>query len=366
MMHCDYVQERQNAKIAHQIPFSSKSKRMSTVIEEEEGSTVLTKGAPEIILELCKYEHINCIEVELDAARRKEILDEIEILQRKSMRVLGFAYGNISGEVAMASEQGTLEDDLVFTGFVGIRDPLRLDVKEAIETARKAGVATKMLTGDNINTAIAIGEELGLLEGNNRAVEATYIDTLSDEELKEEITTISIVARSKPDTKMRIVIALQSNGEVVAVTGDGINDAPALTKADVGIAMGIAGTEVSKNAADIILTDDSFGTIVKGIKWGRGIYENFQRFIQFQITVNIIAFLTAILSVVFDFQMPFTTIQLLWVNIIMDGPPALSLGLEPVRDAVLNRKPTNRNASIITKQMIKSMISNAIYITLLL
>ncbi len=360
---CDYVQERQSAKIAHQIPFSSKRKRMSTVIEAEVGATVLTKGAPEVILELCRYEHVNCTEVELDAARRKEILDEIEKLQRKSMRVLGFAYRNISEEVAMASEEGTLENELVFTGFVGIKDPLRLDVKEAVETARKAGVATKMLTGDNINTAIAIGEELGLLNGKNRAVEATYIDTLSDEELKKEITTISIVARSKPDTKMRIVEALQSNGEVVAVTGDGINDAPALTKADVGIAMGIAGTEVSKNAADIILTDDSFGTIVKGIKWGRGIYENFQRFIQFQITVNIIAFLTAILSVAFDFEMPFTTIQLLWVNIIMDGPPALSLGLEPVRDAVLRRKPTNRNASIITKQMMMTMISNAIYIT---
>jgi Ca2+-transporting ATPase len=364
---CDYVQERQNAKIAHQIPFSSKSKRMSTVIEEEEeGSTVLTKGAPEIILELCKYEHVNCTKVELDEVRRSEILSEIEKLQKKSMRVLGFAYGNLSEEVAMASDQGTLENDLIFTGFVGIRDPLRLDVKEAIETARKAGVSTKMLTGDNINTAIAIGEELGLLEDKLRAVEATYIDTLTDAELEEEIKTISIVARSKPDTKMRIVEALQKNGEVVAVTGDGINDAPALTKADVGIAMGIAGTEVSKNAADIILTDDSFGTIVKGIKWGRGIYENFQRFIQFQITVNIIAFLTAILSVVFDFQMPFTTIQLLWVNIIMDGPPALCLGLEPVRDAVLRRKPTNRNASIITKQMLKGMIANALYITCLI
>ncbi|MCB2313504.1 calcium-translocating P-type ATPase, PMCA-type [Clostridium tagluense] len=360
---CDYVQQRQSAKIAHQIPFSSKRKRMSTVIEGEDGSTLLTKGAPEIVLELCKYEHVNCMEVELDEARRREISNEIEKLQKKSMRVLGFAYRNIDEEVAMASEQGTLENDLVFTGFVGIKDPLRLDVKEAVETARNAGVATKMLTGDNINTAIAIGEELGLLNGKNRAVEASYIDTLTDEELRQEITTISIVARSKPDTKMRIVIALQNNGEVVAVTGDGINDAPALTKADVGIAMGIAGTEVSKNAADIILTDDSFGTIVKGIKWGRGIYENFQRFIQFQITVNIIAFLTAILSVVFDFQMPFTTIQLLWVNIIMDGPPALSLGLEPVRDAVLNRKPTNRNASIITKQMMKSMLLNAIYIT---
>ncbi|MBU3114287.1 calcium-translocating P-type ATPase, PMCA-type [Clostridium lacusfryxellense] len=360
---CDYVQERQSAKIAHQIPFSSKRKRMSTVIEEDEGATVLTKGAPEIILELCKFEHVNCEEVELDQPRRDEILNEIGKLQKNSMRVLGFAYRNISEEVAIESEQGTLENNLVFTGFVGIRDPLRLDVKEAVETAKKAGVSTKMLTGDNIITAIAIGNELGLLSGGNRAVEATYIDTLTDEELKDEITTISIVARSKPDTKMRIVEALQSNGEVVAVTGDGINDAPALTKADVGIAMGIAGTEVSKNAADIILTDDSFGTIVKGIKWGRGIYENFQRFIQFQITVNIIAFLTAILSVLFDFQMPFTTIQLLWVNIIMDGPPALSLGLEPVRDAVLNRRPTNRNASIITKQMLTSMIANALYIT---
>ena len=360
---CDYVQERQSAKIAHQIPFSSKRKRMSTVIEEDEGATVLIKGAPEIILELCKFEHVNCEEVELNQSRRDEILNEIGKLQKNSMRVLGFAYRNISEEVAMESEQGTLENNLVFTGFVGIRDPLRLDVKEAVETAKKAGVSTKMLTGDNIITAIAIGKELGLLNGNNRAVEATYIDTLTDEELREEITTISIVARSKPDTKMRIVEALQDNGEVVAVTGDGINDAPALTKADVGIAMGIAGTEVSKNAADIILTDDSFGTIVKGIKWGRGIYENFQRFIQFQITVNIIAFLTAILSVLFDFQMPFTTIQLLWVNIIMDGPPALSLGLEPVRDAVLRRKPTNRKASIITKQMMTSMIANALYIT---
>ncbi|MBU3181762.1 calcium-translocating P-type ATPase, PMCA-type [Clostridium psychrophilum] len=363
---CDYVQERQDANIAHQIPFSSKRKRMSTVVNEEEGATVLTKGAPEIILKLCKYEHVNCNEIELDEARRVEILSEIKKLETKSMRVLGFAYRNISEEVAMASEQGTLENDLVFTGFVGIRDPLRLDVKEAVETASKAGVSTKMLTGDNINTAIAIGKELGLLNGKYRAVEATYIDTLTDDELKDEISTISIVARSKPDTKMRIVEALQKNGEVVAVTGDGINDAPALTKADVGIAMGIAGTEVSKNAADIILTDDSFGTIVKGIKWGRGIYENFQRFIQFQITVNIIAFLTAILSVIFDFQMPFTTIQLLWVNIIMDGPPALSLGLEPVRNAVLNRKPTNRNASIITKQMLKSMLANSIYITALL
>jgi len=359
----DYIKERESTKVLHQIPFTSKRKRMSTIIHEDNSHTVLTKGAPEVILDLCHYEQLDDKVLKLTNIRKQEILKEIEGLQKRSMRVLGFSYRNINEEVAMSSEEGVIENELIFNGFVGIKDPLRPDVEEAVRVARQAGVLTKMLTGDNINTAIAIGEDLGLLKDGLRAVEASYIDTLSDEELREEIKTIAIVARSKPDTKMRIVQALQVNGDVVAVTGDGINDAPALTKADVGIAMGIAGTEVSKNAADIILTDDSFGTIVKGIKWGRGIYENFQRFIQFQITVNIVAFLTAILSVVFDFPMPFTTIQLLWVNIIMDGPPALSLGLEPVRDAVLNRKPINRNSSIITKSMMTTMILNAIYIT---
>lgn len=359
----DYIKERNSKDIMHQIPFTSKRKRMSTIINEQDTCTVLTKGAPEVVLDLCNYEHIDGQIVRLTNERKKEILKDIESLQKKSMRVLSFSYRNVDSEIAMSTEAGVIENDLVFTGFVGIKDPLRPEVQKAVALAKNAGVTTKMLTGDNINTAIAIGEELSLLNDGNRSVEASFIDTLSDEELREEIKTISIVARSKPDTKMRIVQALQANEEVVAVTGDGINDAPALTKADVGIAMGIAGTEVSKNAADIILTDDSFGTIVKGIKWGRGIYENFQRFIQFQITVNIIAFLTAILSVIFDFEMPFTTIQLLWVNIIMDGPPALSLGLEPVRNAVLNRKPTNRNSSIITKSMLKTMILNALYIT---
>ncbi|WP_461207488.1 calcium-translocating P-type ATPase, PMCA-type [Clostridium sp. DL1XJH146] len=360
----DYVESRTKAKIVHQIPFSSTKKKMLTIMDcMNDTCTVLSKGAPEVILKDCRYENINNKTVKITDERRKEILSEIAKLQKQSMRVLGFGYKTIDEEVAMTSEIGAIENELIFTGFVGIKDPLRLDVKDAVLKAKKAGVSTKMLTGDNINTAVAIGTELGLLMGDMKAVEATYIDTLSDEELREEITKIAIVARSKPDTKMRIVEALQANGEVIAVTGDGINDAPALTKADVGIAMGIAGTEVSKNAADIILTDDSFGTIVQGIKWGRGIYQNFQRFIQFQITVNIVAFLTAILSVIFDFEMPFTTIQLLWVNIIMDGPPALSLGLETVRESVLKKEPVNRKASIITKSMFTSMVLNAGYIT---
>lgn len=346
------------------IPFSSKNKKMITIMQcEDDTCAVLTKGAPEVILSSSNYEAINNKVIKLTEERKEEILQEIELLQKKSMRVLGFAYKLVEEEIAISSDYGAIENELVFTGFVGIRDPLRPDVKGAIRTASLAGIETKMLTGDNINTAVSIGKELGLLEEGKIAVEAAYIDTLSDEELGKEIKNISIVARSKPDTKMRIVEVLQAMGEVVAVTGDGINDAPALTRADVGIAMGIAGTEVSKNAADIILTNDSFATIIQGVKWGRGIYENFQRFIQFQITVNIVAFLVAILSVVFDFPMPFTTIQLLWVNIIMDGPPALSLGLETVREKVLKKKPINRNASIVTKNMIKNIILNALYIT---
>ena len=367
----DYKAERKNAHIHTQVPFDSKLKRMTTVIKHNGQTAVMMKGAPEVLLESCRYITEGNQTVELTAEKKEAILAEIQKLQVKAMRALGFAFKYLSDEEAAKAidAEGTIVDDsllsenLIFNAFVGIRDPLREDVKDAVVTARKAGVTTKMLTGDNINTARAIGNELGLLEGGAKAVESSYIDTLSDEELREEIKNINIVARSKPETKMRVVTALQANGEVVGVTGDGINDAPALHKADVGIAMGITGTEVSKSAADIILTDDSFSTIVRGIQWGRGIYENFQRFIQFQLTVNVVAFFIAVLSQILDQEMPFTTIQLLWVNIIMDGPPALALGLEPVRKSVLKRKPVNRNASIITKNMFMTIVGNALAIS---
>lgn len=372
----DYKKERKESEVIHQIPFNSKNKFMATIMKIKGKPVVLAKGAPEILLSHSIYEVLEGKFVKLTEKRKEEIMKEIHKLQAKSMRILGFGFRIVDeneAETAVTSEISILKSDnrdenseLVFSGFVAIRDPLRPDVAEAIATAKKAGIETKMLTGDNINTAIAIGQELGMLKGSKKAVEATYIDTLTDEELKYEIKNIAIVARSKPETKMRIVGALQEIGEVVGVTGDGINDAPALTKADVGIAMGISGSEVSKNAADIILTDDNFTTIIHGIKWGRGVYENFQRFIQFQITVNIIAFLIAIISQVLNFEMPFTTIQLLWINIIMDGPPALVLGLEPIRNNVFNKKPVDRNASIITKNMITSIILNAIYVTAIL
>lgn len=368
----DYIAARKNAHLLAQIPFSSQFKRMTSVVAKGNDYLVLSKGAPEVLLNFCTHMQDGDKVILLTDEKRSMILSEIERLQNKSMRTLGFAYKTVKADdkafkLLIESEtidQEKLEAGLIFSGFVGIKDPLRVDVPDAVKKAKTAGIITKMLTGDNIHTAKAIGSELGLLDDGMRAVESSYIDTLTDEELQEEIKTINIVARSKPDTKMRVVSALQKNGEVVAVTGDGINDAPALNKADVGIAMGIAGTEVSKSAADIILVDDSFSTIVEGVKWGRGIYDNFQRFIQFQVTVNIIAFFIAVVSQIMGHEMPFTTIQLLWVNIIMDGPPALALGLEPVRKGLLeNRKPINRKASIITKSMIGTMAMNAVYIS---
>ena len=361
----NYMAIREKAAIVKQIPFSSQAKYMVTILSDKDHYEILSKGAPEVILQQCGYESINGEIRKLTESRIREIIYQIGLLQSEAMRVLAFAYQKTPVDKGILQKK-QFTKELVFNGFVGITDPLREGVKEAIKIAGDGGIETKMLTGDNIQTAVAIGKEIGLVGHGMRAVEAHYIDTLSEEMLIKEMKSISIVARSKPDTKMRIVQALQKAGEVVAVTGDGINDAPALTKADVGVAMGIAGTEVSKSAADIILTDDSFSTIVESIKWGRGIYNNFQRFIQFQLTVNIIAFLIAIISQVMDLEMPFTTIHLLWINIIMDGPPALALGLEPIRATVMKRKPIPREANIINRFMIRTIFINSIFITLLL
>lgn len=359
----NYQNLRRSAEITGQLPFNSQNKYMLTAISEGDTNYIYSKGAPEVILKQCGYESIEGRIQKLTPKRVKELLESISDLQREAMRVIGFAYKK---EKTLNKAPEKCATEMIFEGFVGICDPLREGVKSSIETALQAGIQTKMLTGDNLQTAVAIGKEIGLVGKGKKAVEATYIDTLSDEELEKEIGQIAIVARSKPDTKMRIVGALQRKGEVVAVTGDGINDAPALNKADVGIAMGIAGTEVSKNAADIILTDDSFSTIVEAIKWGRGIYNNFQRFIQFQLTVNIIAFLIAIISQVLGYEMPFTTIHLLWINIIMDGPPALALGLEPIRETVMKRMPIPKEAPIINPFMIRTIVMNSLFITGLL
>ena len=341
----NYRTVRENAHIAELYPFSSDTKNMTTVVAEEGGYTVYTKGSPEKIMAMCT----------LSDAERAAAEEEIRKLQQRARRVLAFAHKKAK---ALPESREDAETALAFDGFVGIADPLRAEVYGAVQQCRTAGIEVKMLTGDNIVTATAIAEELGILDGEHIAVEASYLDSLSDEEFADLLPRIRVIARSTPLLKMRVVRELKAKGNVVAVTGDGINDAPALKNADVGIAMGISGTEVSKEAAEIVLLNDSFSTIVTSVKWGRGIYENFKRFIQFQLTVNVASvltvFLCTILEMVFgpEFESPFSALDLLWINIIMDGPPALTLGLEPMRDGLMRQKPTARTESIVSKRML--------------
>lgn len=349
----DYKQMRDRADITDLYPFSSDAKNMTVCVRGGSGYTVYTKGSPEKILGLCA----------LPADERAAAEGAIEGLQKRARRVIAFAHKVVS---ARPSGRDEAESGMIFDGFAGIADPLRAEVKGAVEACKTAGIEVKMLTGDNIVTATAIAEELGLLGEGNIAVEASYLEALSDEEFSKVLPSVRVIARSTPLLKMRVVRELKAEGNVVAVTGDGINDAPALKNADVGVAMGISGTEVSKEAADIVLLNDSFSTIVTTVKWGRGIYENFKRFIQFQLTVNVASVLTVFLCTIIKiflpwFENPFSALDLLWINIIMDGPPALTLGLEPIRDDLMSRKPTARSENIVSAEMMRRIAVNGVF-----
>ena len=349
----DYQQLRKKADIIRVFPFSSQNKDMSTIVNEDGRLMLYTKGNPEKILSLC-----NNVSAE-ETARIQELM---EGFQSKAGRLLAFAHKELAG--FDGEEQQVLERDLHYDGFVVISDPLSPDVYDSIRDCRRAGIEVKMLTGDNIRTARAIAEELHMLEEGHLAVEASEIETMSDDELKKALPKISVIARSTPLVKMRVVKLLKEEKNVVAVTGDGINDAPAIKNADVGIAMGIAGTEVTKEASDMVLLDDSFSTIIKAVQWGRGIYENFKRFIQFQLTVNVSSVVVVIASILAGFPAPFTALELLWINIIMDGPPALTLGLEPIREDLLKHPPTKRNENIISRKMLTRIFANGIFISI--
>ena len=353
----DYQQLRRDADVVRVFPFSSQNKDMSTVVREQaadgaERLMLYTKGNPEKILSMCPG-------VSEEERRRIDAL--MEDYQGHAGRLLGFAHRELAGFDDEAQED--VERDLVFDGFVVISDPLSPDVYDAIRRCREAGIEVKMLTGDNIRTARAIANELHMLEDGHIAVEAADIEAMSDEELSDALGRIQVIARSTPLAKMRVVKLLKARGNVVAVTGDGINDAPAIKNADVGIAMGIAGTEVTKEASDMVLLDDSFSTILKAVQWGRGIYENFKRFIQFQLTVNVSSVIVVVFSILAGFEAPFTALELLWINIIMDGPPALTLGLEPIRDDLFQHEPTRRDASILDRTMLFRIFANGIYIS---
>ena len=352
-----YKDRRDAYEIVHVIPFSSEIKHMTTVCRVDDKLVSYVKGSPECVLEMCR----------MTAEAQKQIEAQMEKSQKKSMRVIAFAHKILDHTPNFEDENVAkiLESEMKFDGFVSIVDPLRADVYESVQNCRDAGVDLKMLTGDNIITATAIAQELHLFDGNKIAVEAREIEDLSDEELTKKLPLIAVIARSTPTIKMRVVNLLKAQGNVVAVTGDGINDAPALKNADVGIAMGISGTEVSKEASDIVLLNDSFSTIVRAVQWGRGVYENFKRFIQFQLTVNVSSVIVVLTSILIGLKAPFTALQLLWINIIMDGPPALTLGLEPTGDDLMERPPTKRNENIISRTMLIKIALTGLYISVI-
>lgn len=338
----DYLKIRQNYKVVNSVPFSSENKYMLTSVNGENGDITYIKGAPEIIIDACN----------LSKSETHQILSKINEFTSLGKRVIAFAH---------KSEVTSNLSGFNFDGFVVIFDSIRRDVLSSVLECKKAGITVKMLTGDNIETAYSIAKELNLVNGKSEVINAFDIDGLSDEKVKKILKKVSVVARSTPKTKLRIVKLLKELGEVVAVTGDGVNDAPAIKNADIGISMG-SGSEITKEASDIVLLDDSFSTIVKAISFGRNIYKNFQRFIMFQLSVNFSSVFFIVISLLLGIESPFTTIQILWINIIMDGPPALTLGLENHGDTFMEDKPVKRSDDIVTKKMLFRVLLHAVYI----
>jgi len=347
MSDVSYQTYRKNYMILDRQPFSSDAKFMSTTIAiAKNKSRTLVKGAPEVVLNMC----------ELSSMQRAKILEQMLFHQKNARRVLCFAH--------LDSESGT--DKFSYDGFVAIADPIRKDVYRAVSNCKKAGIKVKILTGDNKVTAFAIAKELKIASDISQVIEASDIEKLDDNALMKMIGKITVIARSTPSVKSRVVKLLKSAGEVVAVTGDGINDAPAIKNADVGIAMGISGSDITKETADIVLLDDSFATIVKSIAFGRNVYKNLQRFILFQLSVNVSALLFIMVCALLNLPSPFNTLQLLWINVIMDGPPALTLGLESASKKLMNSPPVKRTDSIVGVSMLLRIIFNGVYIASLM
>lgn len=341
-----------------QYPFNSIKKIMGTIINEgsdgEKKFYFLLKGAPEKILSLSN------LDSEKEMKERELIAQE----QISGRRVIAFAHRELEEKEDWKESESDICRNMIYDGFMAIADPIRKDVYQAVEECKKAGIEIKILTGDNPLTAQTIAQELKILKDSSLILEARDIENMSDNELRGIIDDVAVIARSNPMTKLRVVNLLMEMGKSVAVTGDGVNDAPSLKRAEVGIAMGVTGTEVSKETADIILLNDSFATIVKAIESGRGLYENFQKFIQFQQTVNVAALFLILIFELFDWGTPLKPIQILWVNIMMDGPLAISLSFEKTRGKIMEEGPRDKNKSILTGNLWINTLGNAFFMVL--
>jgi Ca2+-transporting ATPase len=343
----------------NEIPFESESKRMVTVHDAGNGKRlVFMKGAPEVVLNHCTKVLLQGKEVQLKKKDIDEMLETNKAFASGALRVLGFAFK----EIGKGAQKEGFEDNLVFLGLQAMIDPPRKEVGQSIAECESAGIRVVMVTGDNIVTAKAIAEQLGI-KGN--ALDGTGLHTLTDEQLRSTVEETSIFARVSPDGKLRVLRALQSNGHVVAMTGDGVNDAPALHAADIGVSMGLRGTDVAREASDIILLDDNFSTIKEAVKEGRTIFDNIRKFVNYLMACNLAEVLVVFL-LSFGGLIALLPTQLLWINLLTDGPPALALGIDPANRSIMKRKPKKKGEGVINKRLAILIGTMGAWMTLLL
>jgi Ca2+-transporting ATPase len=336
-----------------EIPFTSESKRMTTIHETESGTVAFAKGAPEVLLPSCTRRLTEEGDVPLDQAGREEVLGVVRAMAGEALRVLAVA-------CRPDATHDNAEGEMVLLGLVGMIDPPRPEAKEAIRTAESAGIKPVMITGDHPDTAQAIARELGILK-EGRAVTGGELEAMGDEELEREVERIEVYARVSPAHKLRVVTALQKQGHSVAMTGDGVNDAPALKKADIGIAMGITGTDVTKEAAAMTLTDDNFASIVAAVEEGREVFENIKKYLMFLLSSNVgeIGLMTA--ASLAGLPMPLSAVQILYVNLATDGLPALALAVDPPEPDLMKRPPRNPNTGIFTRPVVMLMLIGGVW-----
>ena len=331
-------------KILYELPFDSERKAMSVVIEQDGRRLMYTKGAPEVILAKSTSELRDGVAVPLDEGRRDEIAASNKAMASRALRVLALAYGELPSD----QHNDFHEEDLTFAGLVGMIDPPRDEVKSAVERCNEAGIQPVMITGDHPDTALAIARELHIADETDRAVSGQQLDAMTDEELLRHVSSISVYARVSAEHKMRVVQAWKKHNQIVAMTGDGVNDAPAVKAADIGIAMGVTGTDVTKEASDMVLTDDNFTSIVNAVEEGRGIFDNIQKFVHFLLSSNAGEVLLMLFAAVVGWPAPLMAIHLLWINLVTDGLPALALGMEPPERDIMQRQPRPPREPVIT------------------
>ena len=364
--------ERLDARFSRvgEVPFSSERKLMSTIHTDAEQPgqlTLFSKGAPDVLLERCTSELVGTVTRPLSDEGRAAIRTANEGLAAQALRTLGVATRTLPEDALPDEATEALEVELVFLGLIGMIDPPRLEARDAVAQARKAGIRPIMITGDHPVTAAAIATELGIVQAGVRAMTGAELSKVPDDELERVVQEISVYARVDPEHKLRIVQALQRGGAVVAMTGDGVNDAPALRAADIGVAMGITGTDVSKEAADMVLADDNFATIVAAVEEGRGIFDNIQKFLRYLLSSNIGEVMTMFFGVVFasllgltggpgEVVLPLLATQILWINLATDGAPALALGLDHADPDVMTHPPRPKAQGVVTPKMWRGIV----------